>query len=224
MNSINRYQLIFYSVKRLSHIIMFIRLNRVLSSFIPARSFISGTQMKSTERAREARLMRKLEGKSFVYPNEETVGFRGRQPWSPVDKRPLPSGYRGHLEAVLDEANDIVKDAYSMHNASLNEIRSARIREIIAKWGNHKKDNGDAACLVCILTEHIISLSQHMRANHNDTSAFLKLRYRLDQRRRAMMYLSRTNHHKYLEVIQELGLRDIKYPHHKEHKNIITYR
>lgn len=197
-------------------------IKKAYPSFITIpKAYISSTTVKSTERAREAKARRLLEGAKYVAPFESNIDH-GRKPYVPVDTRPMPEGLRGHLEEVMDEAIPVVKDAHSLHNATANEIRTARFKEIAKKWGKNENDMGDPGVLVCVLTEHIISLSHHMRMNHNDTSAFIQLKKRVDQRRRSMMYLIRYDYHKYLEIIKEYGINDIKYHNHKEVKNIKT--
>ena len=180
------------------------------------KAWISQSKLKRQRLAREAKLARKLNKQKLqlkIEPQPDT-------PKIPFDNRPIEALYRKSMEEVLQFANQEVREAYSAHNASGREIKQARIREVIKRWGTSSWDTGNPAVQVATVTETIYSLTQHLRFNHKDVTAFLKLRARVDQRRRLLHYLKRYDYHLYADVTEALGIPEDNYPNHKEVKRM----
>ncbi|OMJ80610.1 hypothetical protein SteCoe_19094 [Stentor coeruleus] len=148
----------------------------------------------------------------IILPNEKQV--------SAFDKRPLPYGHRQFLDDVFDLANDQVKQAYSIENATPREIKFARKMELVKRWGKDEKDFGHPAVQVGAMTEDIMFLANHVRNNNLDTLAYLNLRKSLDKRRKALQYLARYDYHAYEDVCNYLGINKLNYHQHKEVKNL----
>lgn len=172
--------------------------------------------VKLTQHARknkkEIGQTRKVDLLRTVLPNEQ-------QKFA-FDKRPIPQGYRQFIEDVVHLANDEVKAAHSLENATPGEVKRARKMELVKKWGNNEKDTGNPAVQVGAMTEQIMFLANHVRLNNLDTLAYLNLRKALDKRRKMMQYLARYDYHLYVEVCEYLGINQLNYPQHKEVKNI----
>lgn len=139
---------------------------------------------------------------------------------SAFDKRPLPYGHRQFLDDVFEAANDQVKKAYSIENATPGEIKFARKMELVRRWGKDEKDFGHPAVQVGAMTEDIMFLANHVRNNNLDTLAYLTLRKSLDKRRKALQYLARYDYHTYEDVCNYLGINKLNYHQHKEVKNL----
>ncbi|MCB0217609.1 MAG: 30S ribosomal protein S15 [Caldilineae bacterium] len=80
-------------------------------------------------------------------------------------------------------------------------------REIIEKYGDDANDTGSTDVQIALLTERIRQLTEHFKVHshdHNSRRGLLKL---VGQRRRLMRYLNRQDHHRYVELIQSLGIR-----------------
>lgn len=80
-------------------------------------------------------------------------------------------------------------------------------REIIEKYGDDANDTGSTDVQIALLSERIRQLTEHFKVHshdHNSRRGLLKL---VGQRRRLMRYLNRQDHHRYVELIQSLGIR-----------------
>ena len=69
------------------------------------------------------------------------------------------------------------------------------------------KDTGSSDVQVSILTKRINSLSEHLKKNHKDQHSRRGLVDLVEQRRKHLSYLKKTNYERYETVIQKLGLR-----------------
>lgn len=87
-------------------------------------------------------------------------------------------------------------------------LDKAKKEEIIAKFGNEGKDTGSPAVQIALLTERIVTLTEHLKENKKDHSSKLGLLKLVGQRRRLMRYLKKKNISKYAELIKTLDLRD----------------
>ena len=72
-----------------------------------------------------------------------------------------------------------------------------------------------------MICEKTITILNHLRANHKDIAALIKLQRNLKDRRDAMMYLKRREPHEYGHVLRLYGLTDFNCDRgeglHKEH-------
>ena len=78
---------------------------------------------------------------------------------------------------------------------------------LIKQYAQHSTDCGSAEVQIATLCENIIELTRHCQANPQDFSSKRGLLKMVCQRRKLLDYLSRKNHVKYKEMIQQLGLR-----------------
>jgi small subunit ribosomal protein S15 len=81
-------------------------------------------------------------------------------------------------------------------------------QELITKYGVNDKDTGRTEVQIAILTEEILLLTVHMKANHKDNHTKLGLQKKVSQRRSLLVYLKRENFDGYKNLIKELGLKD----------------
>ena len=79
--------------------------------------------------------------------------------------------------------------------------------DTIEKHRLHDADTGSSDVQVALLTHHINSLAEHLRANKHDNHSRRGLLKMVGTRRRLLAYLSRTNHERYVALIGDLGLR-----------------
>lgn len=87
-------------------------------------------------------------------------------------------------------------------------LDSAKKCEIIAKFANSEKDTGSPAVQIALLSDRIVTLTEHLKSNNKDHSSRLGLLKLVGQRRRLMRYLKRKDLAKYTEVITALNIRD----------------
>ena len=80
-------------------------------------------------------------------------------------------------------------------------------KEIIEKFKVNEKDTGSPEVQIALLSSRIKYLTDHFKVHkkdHHSRRGLLKL---VGQRRRLLNYLKKKDAEKYLNVIQELGIR-----------------
>jgi small subunit ribosomal protein S15 len=80
-------------------------------------------------------------------------------------------------------------------------------QETIKKFGKSAKDSGSSEVQIALLTGRIKSVASHLESNVKDHHSRFGLVTMVNQRKRLLRYLSRTNHGSYLKLIEQLGLR-----------------
>ena len=87
-------------------------------------------------------------------------------------------------------------------------LDSAKKSEIISKFGRNGNDTGSSEVQIALLTERIVSLTEHLRANKKDHSSRLGMLKLVGQRRSLLKYLKNTDYDKYAKIIKDLKLKD----------------
>ena len=80
-------------------------------------------------------------------------------------------------------------------------------REIIEKHKTHNTDTGSPEVQIALLTERITYLTGHFKTHkkdHHSRQGLLKI---VNQRRRLLNYLKRSDPTRYRKLIDELGIR-----------------
>ena len=80
-------------------------------------------------------------------------------------------------------------------------------QEIIAKYGRTPNDTGSPEVQIAILTSRINTLTEHLRANHNDHHSRRGLLKMIGHRRNLLGYLQKKDINRYRAIIEKLGLR-----------------
>jgi small subunit ribosomal protein S15 len=183
------------------------------------RSLYAATTLKSRALAKAAKIKRNAHKKA------KKISFRDRQELAkkrsgklpPFDTRPIPEGTRLQVSPdLLALAAPDVLAALDLHNATKSEVMSARVRNLAVEIGGSIYNTGSAAVQVCVFTEHIINLTDHLRSNRQDTSAKLQLSYKVEQRRKMLNYLQRRDFFTWQAVCTKLGLKTTPQAFHKE--------
>lgn len=86
-------------------------------------------------------------------------------------------------------------------------LTKERKAELVKKFGKSENDTGSIQVQVALLTDQIVALTAHLKANKKDTASQRGLMKLVGQRRSLLAYLQRTNRDAYLKLIAELGLR-----------------
>jgi small subunit ribosomal protein S15 len=86
-------------------------------------------------------------------------------------------------------------------------ITAERKQAIIADYATHEGDTGSPEVQVAILTDRIVSLTEHLKAHQKDFASRRGLLMMVGQRRRLLDYLRRTHEPRYQKLIERLGLR-----------------
>ncbi len=86
-------------------------------------------------------------------------------------------------------------------------LATERKQEIIGKFRSHESDTGSPEVQIALLTRRIEQLTEHLQTHGHDESSRRGLLKMVSQRRRLLDYLKRTEHERYVSVIDRLGLR-----------------
>ena len=86
-------------------------------------------------------------------------------------------------------------------------ITNERKAELIKEFGKSDTDSGSAAVQVAILTERIVSLTEHLKTHKKDFGSRRGLLSMVGQRRNLLDYIKKGNEGAYKELIGRLGLR-----------------
>lgn len=86
-------------------------------------------------------------------------------------------------------------------------ITSENKQSIIGDFGSNKKDSGDPAAQIGILTARIKELTEHLKINKKDHMARRGLLQMVGKRKKLLRYISDQNTKRYLDLIQKLGIR-----------------
>jgi len=82
-----------------------------------------------------------------------------------------------------------------------------RKQEIMTEYARTEQDTGSPEVQVALLTNRILSLTEHLKLHQKDFSSRRGLLIMVGQRRRLLDYLKSKNFEKYQEVVKRLGLR-----------------
>ena len=86
-------------------------------------------------------------------------------------------------------------------------ITTERKAELIKKFAQTKGDTGSPEVQVAILSDRILTLTEHFEMHKKDNHSRRGLLKMVSQRRRLLDYLKRENLSRYQALIKELGLR-----------------
>ncbi len=79
--------------------------------------------------------------------------------------------------------------------------------EIMADHRRHDGDTGSAEIQIALLTERIVTLTEHLKTHKKDHSSRRGLLKMVGKRSALLKYLAHQNRERYLGTIQKLGLR-----------------
>jgi small subunit ribosomal protein S15 len=80
-------------------------------------------------------------------------------------------------------------------------------QEVVRQYQVHATDTGSPEVQVALLTQRILGLTEHLKANKHDFHTRRGLLKMVGQRRRLLAYLNREDVGRYRTLITRLGLR-----------------
>ena len=86
-------------------------------------------------------------------------------------------------------------------------ISTERKQAVIADYATHDGDTGSPEVQVALLTDRIVSLTEHLKAHQKDFASRRGLLMMVGRRRRLLDYLRRREQSRYQTLIERLGLR-----------------
>ncbi len=79
--------------------------------------------------------------------------------------------------------------------------------KVVTSYRRHEKDTGSPEVQVALLTSRIQQLTEHLKTHRKDHSSRRGLLKMVGARSGLLRYLSATDHARYQQVIERLGLR-----------------
>ena len=86
-------------------------------------------------------------------------------------------------------------------------ITAERKQVLVGEYRTHENDTGSPEVQVAIISERILSLTEHLKTHAKDFHSRRGLLMLVGQRRSLLDYLKRKDHRRYTTVIERLGLR-----------------
>ncbi|MEM7201292.1 MAG: 30S ribosomal protein S15 [Planctomycetota bacterium] len=79
--------------------------------------------------------------------------------------------------------------------------------QLIAEHRVHDSDSGSPEVQIALLTADILRLTEHMKQHRKDYHSRQGLLKKVNRRNKLLAYLNRTEHDRYVAIVQRLGLR-----------------
>ena len=86
-------------------------------------------------------------------------------------------------------------------------ITTEKKATIVADHFKDKKNTGDPAVQVAILSARISEITEHLKVNKKDFMARRGLLQMVGKRKRLLKYIAEKDSQKYLDLIKKLGIR-----------------
>ncbi len=80
-------------------------------------------------------------------------------------------------------------------------------QSIRQQFQRHERDTGSSEVQIATLTKKIEALTEHLKVNKKDNSSRYGLIRMVNNRRKLLDYLKRTDEPKYRKILGDLGLR-----------------
>ncbi len=80
-------------------------------------------------------------------------------------------------------------------------------QQIIKKFKTHEDDTGSPQVQIAILTEEIKELTQHLKTHKKDFSSRRGLFRKVNQRRKLLQYLEKTDYQAWEDLVKKLKLK-----------------
>lgn len=86
-------------------------------------------------------------------------------------------------------------------------ITKEKKQSIIKDFKINEKDTGSSVVQIAILTERINNLTEHFKTNKKDNASKMGLTKMVNNRKKLLSYLKRTDPKSYEETIKKLNIR-----------------
>lgn len=83
----------------------------------------------------------------------------------------------------------------------------ARKQEIMTQFARHEGDTGSPEVQIALLTERIVSLTEHLKTHKKDHHSRRGLLMMVGQRKGLINYLKKQDIERYRAIIEKLGIR-----------------
>ncbi len=86
-------------------------------------------------------------------------------------------------------------------------VTKERKEEIVKEFGGSAANTGAIEVQIAILTDDILNLTEHMKANKKDFHSRRGLEAKVNKRKKLLKYLASEDVNRYRNVVKKLGLR-----------------
>ncbi|PAF55473.1 30S ribosomal protein S15 [Mycoplasmopsis agassizii] len=83
----------------------------------------------------------------------------------------------------------------------------AKTSQLVKEFGGSEKNTGAIEVQIAILTDDIERLKLHFQENKKDRHSKRGFLAKIEQRKKLLSYLQKTNYQSYLSLIAKLGIR-----------------
>ena len=83
-------------------------------------------------------------------------------------------------------------------------LKKKEKQKVMEEFGRNEKDTGSSETQIGLLTEEIKKLITHLKSHHHDFSSKLGLVKKVNQRRKFLKYLERTEPKIYKKIIKKI--------------------
>ena len=89
-------------------------------------------------------------------------------------------------------------------------LDKAKKDKLISKFKTHENDTGSPEVQVAILSAEVIELTEHLKDHRKDFSSRRGLIRKVNQRRKLLRYLEKTNVESFDNIVKKLKIKIIK--------------
>lgn len=89
-------------------------------------------------------------------------------------------------------------------------LSKAKKQAVIKDYAVHEGDTGSAEVQIAVMQARIEQITEHLRSNKKDRHSRMGLLRMVGRRRRLEGYLREKDINKYRELVQRLGIREVK--------------
>eukprot|EP00941_MAST-03F_sp_MAST-3F-sp1_P000869 g869.t1 len=109
----------------------------------------------------------------------------------------------------IEDVSEMMMRTVDVNNASQPEVNKYNIHQAIKKFQRFPGDTGSSEVQIAVLTEKIMYMEDHLRANRQDKHSRRGLVAMVSKRNRLMKYLRKKDFATYKEVLYQLNLKDV---------------
>jgi len=89
-------------------------------------------------------------------------------------------------------------------------LSKAKKQAVITEYACHEGDTGSPEVQIAVMQARIEQITEHLRSNKKDRHSRMGLLRMVGRRRRLEGYLRQRDINKYRDLVQKLGIREVK--------------
>lgn len=101
----------------------------------------------------------------------------------------------------------VERKKHGFNEENIMALTKEEKKQVVDYFKTSDLDTGSPQVQVALLTQDILKLTDHMKDNKHDYSSRSGLMKKVNQRRKLLDYLNRTNEDAYKKLVNELNIR-----------------